>query len=371
MIQYIKIQTVYLRDPDTNFKTLLEGQYAKPEFEWLANNEWQATEKIDGTNIRVMWDGANVTINGKSDNAQIHGDLVRYLYEHFTAEKMAAQFGIEPTQVCCYGEGYGAGIRSGGYYQMEKRFILFDVLITTRIPDKIVQCPIKTHNVTQKESGKQKTDVAGFATAETTAANVTQNLPNDKMTSKWLDETPLKGKVTTPTNQGKGILEESLVFPLQNTIQCPNSKDINAQSAAESKDLIAEQASPKSLLSTIATLAEKSEDSSAPSAIWQSTKQRKILDGLSEQFCTCKTVSTWLERVNVQDVAAGLNCPIVPILWTGTLPEAVEYVRTGFNSHVGMSEHLAEGLVMRPATELFNRRGERVITKLKYADFAR
>ena len=48
MIKYPKIQTVYLRDPETKYRTLLEGQFALPEFEYLANNEWIFTEKIDG-----------------------------------------------------------------------------------------------------------------------------------------------------------------------------------------------------------------------------------------------------------------------------------------------------------------------------------
>ena len=40
MNEYHKIQTVFLRDPTTNFNTLLEGEWAEPEFEWLAGNEW-------------------------------------------------------------------------------------------------------------------------------------------------------------------------------------------------------------------------------------------------------------------------------------------------------------------------------------------
>lgn len=211
MIQYHKIQTVFLRDLETNFKTLLEGSFAKPEFEYLANNQWIATEKVDGTNIRIMWNGSNVTFNGKSDNAQMHGDLVQYLHNNFLQDKMATQFGVEPTQVCLYGEGYGAGIQSGGYYQQQKQFILFDV----------------------------------------------------------------------------------------------------------------------------------------------------------------KVGETWLERPNVEDVSNGLNCPIVPILPTKTLYEAIEYVKSGYTSLIAQTEHIAEGLVMRPTTELFNRRGERVITKLKYNDFPR
>ena len=51
MIQYHKIQTVFKRDPETKFKTLLMGEYSLPEFEYLKNNEWVFTEKIDGTKV--------------------------------------------------------------------------------------------------------------------------------------------------------------------------------------------------------------------------------------------------------------------------------------------------------------------------------
>ena len=31
--------------------------FSKPEFEYLAKSIWVGTEKIDGTNIRIGWDG--------------------------------------------------------------------------------------------------------------------------------------------------------------------------------------------------------------------------------------------------------------------------------------------------------------------------
>ncbi len=58
MREYHKIQTVFLRDPETNHRTLLEGQYAEPAFEFLAGNRWVFTEKVDGTNIRIIVDRA-------------------------------------------------------------------------------------------------------------------------------------------------------------------------------------------------------------------------------------------------------------------------------------------------------------------------
>ncbi len=130
MKEYHKIQTVFLRDPETKFKTLLEGQYSIPEFEYLKDNQWQFTEKVDGTNIRVMWDGAGtITFGGKTDSAQIPAFLVTKLNERFLPqrERFAAKF---DNAICLYGEGYGAKIqKGGGNYRQDQDFVLFDVKI--------------------------------------------------------------------------------------------------------------------------------------------------------------------------------------------------------------------------------------------------
>ena len=110
MKEYHKIQTVWHRDPDTNHKTLLEGRWAEPEFEYLASNQWDFTEKVDGTNIRVMVDAGEIKFGGKTDDAQIPAKLVQRLQERFLPQKDAliAQF---PDGGCLYGEGYGAQIQ--------------------------------------------------------------------------------------------------------------------------------------------------------------------------------------------------------------------------------------------------------------------
>lgn len=131
MKKYHKIQTVFKRDPETNHKTLLKGVYSRPEFEYLKDNDWTFTEKVDGTNIRVMWDGQNITFNGKTDNAQMPAQLVTKLQEKFLTqvELFKETFGVEGG-VCLYGEGYGAGIqRGGGNYRQDKDFVLFDIKI--------------------------------------------------------------------------------------------------------------------------------------------------------------------------------------------------------------------------------------------------
>lgn len=142
MITYHKIQTLFLRDPETNYKRLMEGNWSKPEFEFLQNCPWIIDEKIDGTNIRVLWDGFDVDIQGKTDNAQLHPDLIKNIQAMFPKEKMVELFGEgrpldmngEPREieVCLYGEGCGAGIqKGGGNYGKEKHFKLFDVLVGT------------------------------------------------------------------------------------------------------------------------------------------------------------------------------------------------------------------------------------------------
>ena len=128
MKEYHKIITVWERDPETKFKTLLDGKWATPEFEFLKDNEWVWTEKVDGTNIRIMWDGDKVRLGGKTDNAQIPAFLIERLQELFYAGAMARIF---DGTACLYGEGYGAKIQKGGgnYISDGVDFCLFDVLI--------------------------------------------------------------------------------------------------------------------------------------------------------------------------------------------------------------------------------------------------
>ena len=130
MKTYHKIQTVYKRDPATKYKTLLEGEFSLPEFEYLQENRWVFTEKVDGTNIRVMRQSGKITFGGKTDRAQIPAQLVERLNDTFLpmAEKFNEIFDCD--DVCLYGEGYGAKIqKGGGNYRPDQDFVLFDVRI--------------------------------------------------------------------------------------------------------------------------------------------------------------------------------------------------------------------------------------------------
>jgi hypothetical protein len=129
MQEYHKIQTVFKRDMATKHKTLIDGAWTLPEFEYLASNQWTFTEKVDGTNIRVMFSDGKITFGGKTDNAQIPALLVARLNERFLplVHTMSEVFNAP---VCLYGEGYGAKIqKGGGNYRPDQDFVLFDVLI--------------------------------------------------------------------------------------------------------------------------------------------------------------------------------------------------------------------------------------------------
>ncbi len=123
---YHKIQSLYKRDPENNFKTFLDGQWTEPAFGYLKDADWAWTEKVDGTNVRVIWDGERVTFGGRTDNAQMPTVLLSHLSAAFTAELMDENFGSYPAVL--FGEGFGGKIQKGGStYGPEQRFVLFDV----------------------------------------------------------------------------------------------------------------------------------------------------------------------------------------------------------------------------------------------------
>lgn len=217
MDEYHKIQTIFKRDEKT--KKIIEGDFSLPEFEYLKDNKWVFTEKVDGTNIRVMYTGAGISFGGKTNNASMPVFLMYRLQELFegTQKRLAfkklfehpnADGVIEEPAVCLYGEGYGAKIQTGGtYIKNGVDFVLFDIKI-----------------------------------------------------GHW-----------------------------------------------------------------------------------------------------------WLQREDVEGIAEQLGIRVVPIIGEGTLVDAVEMTRNGFNSQWG--NFTAEGIVARPKTELRARSGERIITKIKYRDF--
>src|SRR4030066_289072 len=104
-MEYPKIKTLFERD----LKTFVVNpeKIKNPVFSIIKS--WQVTEKIDGMNIRIMLDKeGKVIIGGRTDKAQISCDLLNYLNNIFTPEKMQSLWQydkegkIEPISIILY-----------------------------------------------------------------------------------------------------------------------------------------------------------------------------------------------------------------------------------------------------------------------------
>ncbi len=144
--RYHKIFNVFKKD---NQKKLIEGRYGQPEFEYLKNNRWIFTEKINGANIRIMYNDVfhTVTHAGKTNNAdRMRPEAEEYLDELTYSRQLLFQEvfqdrerdHIHPDQklkemlprVCFYGEITGAKIQKGGdNYGPKPHFTLLDIWI--------------------------------------------------------------------------------------------------------------------------------------------------------------------------------------------------------------------------------------------------
>lgn len=128
MIEYQKIPGPFLRNTDGPDKNkLIPWSWATPELEATQGLQWVWTEKVDGTNIRVHWDGHKVTYGGRTENAQLPAKLLPVLDQLFPEELFEQKF--QEQEVTLFGEGYGAGIQSGGIYRPDMSFVLFDVRV--------------------------------------------------------------------------------------------------------------------------------------------------------------------------------------------------------------------------------------------------
>ncbi len=132
MQEFCKINSVFKRDEKGRF---IMGEFSCPEFDYLLHSPWRWTEKIDGTNIRVLIslddEGHPFTkFGGRTDNAQMQTPLLDRLVWLFPDE-CAHRVLSTPGSLVLYGEGYGKKIQKVGslYNPDGVDFILFDVKV--------------------------------------------------------------------------------------------------------------------------------------------------------------------------------------------------------------------------------------------------
>lgn len=130
MKEYQKISNIFKFDE--KYRTIVG---MTDTYQALRNIEWIGTEKVDGTNIRIYWDGYKIQIAGRTEKSQIPEHLMNYLSNLFLTKEMEyvfeQMFGEKETYL--FGEGYGFKIQANGDEYFEDRksvgFILFDVNI--------------------------------------------------------------------------------------------------------------------------------------------------------------------------------------------------------------------------------------------------
>jgi ATP-dependent RNA circularization protein (DNA/RNA ligase family) len=126
-MEYHKINTLFKREMK-NKGRIIEGEWSCPEFDYLQNNNWVFTEKVDGMNIRIILSDT-MTFGGRTDNASLPAQLVTRLNERFLPQEQKMREMFEEGCVL-YGEGYGPKIqKGGGLYRADQDFVLFDARV--------------------------------------------------------------------------------------------------------------------------------------------------------------------------------------------------------------------------------------------------
>jgi hypothetical protein len=158
--EYPKIKTLWVRGEDHK---VIPWGWSQPEFGYLRDCQWELTEKVDGTNIRVALEpfpesGGNpfddwfLGLYGRTNAADIPPFLADKLMRLFTADNLKALwrgqkdckecggFGrvgpatcgcVVPYPITLYGEGFGERIQKVGHKYIPDGvdFTLFDVRV--------------------------------------------------------------------------------------------------------------------------------------------------------------------------------------------------------------------------------------------------
>lgn len=125
---YPKINSIYKRYPREHSQRgrHIEGDFADPLFETFLHEPWVFTEKVDGTNIRIVIRDGKYSIHGRTNNAQLPKPLHKTLLFNEDIAKFARDLGKD---AILFGEGYGPKIQKGGDYADEQNFVMFDAFI--------------------------------------------------------------------------------------------------------------------------------------------------------------------------------------------------------------------------------------------------
>lgn len=130
MREYTKIANIF--EFDEAYRTVLG---LNPVCKLLKDIQWIGTEKVDGTNVRIYWDGYDIQIAGrKNGKSKLPDHLVTYLESIFKTKEMEYVFEqiFGEKEAYLFGEGFGYKVQADGDKYVDSNevdFILFDVNI--------------------------------------------------------------------------------------------------------------------------------------------------------------------------------------------------------------------------------------------------
>lgn len=130
MHYYPKISCPFLRvNPKDKMVDL--NQYSDKYADLLSNVEFSATEKVDGKNTNIIYDGNNVKFEGHTDKTTWTPEEETWIKNKFIndgfIQMCEQQFGEKTVQFC--GELIGPKIQSNIYKLDDYKFIVFDIKI--------------------------------------------------------------------------------------------------------------------------------------------------------------------------------------------------------------------------------------------------
>lgn len=124
---YPKFYAPYIRG---KFSKFIDLKQPRPEIQPYMNDEteWTVSEKLDGTNTRIIWDGYKLKVKGRTSASQLQGfqqELLAKLTENgnYVFDEL---FGEKPVTI--FGETIGEKIQKNPY-NVTGDFLVFDILI--------------------------------------------------------------------------------------------------------------------------------------------------------------------------------------------------------------------------------------------------
>lgn len=132
-MEYKKINTLFKRDTQG---LIIPTQYTSPEFYYLAELDWEVTEKIDGINTRIelsrdsLDQKFKIDFCGRTKNAVMQKNVLDMMVERFKVVDYESIF-PKAYSVTIFGEAYGNKVQAVGsrYIKDGNNFSIFDIKV--------------------------------------------------------------------------------------------------------------------------------------------------------------------------------------------------------------------------------------------------